>query len=247
MLIFLLSTLALVGAQEVIHFDEHYQFGHLHNPIDQTIVFDCGSNPNRAIKNPKFTFDRDTLELPGSFIIQDFEIEVSKPIPRPLKGRVEAWRTIWLLGGAANTIQIGCFNLASSGTVGLDGIGTCRYGDLCEILDLNTPLDDITGQPTCFNEAMNLGIPEDNCTCEGVAPKIYSIPNWNNEVDLTDLEPGLITFLAEGDYELKLIAEDDNGQEEACIGIRVAVKEWEDPNATGGWFLGRRKKRSTRH
>ncbi|XP_066265707.1 uncharacterized protein [Branchiostoma lanceolatum] len=171
MLIFLLSTLALVGAQEVIHFDEHYQFGHLHNPIDQTIVFDCGSNPNRAIKNPKFTFDRDTLELPGSFIIQDFEIEVSKPIPRPLKGRVEAWRTIWLLGGAANTIQIGCFNLASSGTVGLDGIGTCRYGDLCEVLDLNTPIDDITGQPKAVTtrygdlcEILDLNTPIDDIT-----------------------------------------------------------------------------------
>ncbi|XP_019621054.1 PREDICTED: uncharacterized protein LOC109467481 [Branchiostoma belcheri] len=241
MLIFLLSTLALVGAQHN-HFDEHYNFGHLHQPIEQTIVFDCGSNPNRAIQNPKFTFNRNDLELPGTFIIQDFEIEITKPIPRPLYGRVEAWRTIWLLGGAGSTIQIGCFGLTSSSTVGLDSVGTCNYGDLCGILDLNTPINDTTGQPTCFNEAMNLGIPEDQCTCEGIiAPKIYSIPNWNNEVDLTDLEPGLLTFLAEGDYELKLIAEDDQGNEEACIGVLVSVKEWEDPNATGGWLFGKRR------
>ncbi|XP_035663204.1 uncharacterized protein LOC118406913 [Branchiostoma floridae] len=240
MLILLLSTLALVGAQ---HYDEHYQFGHLARPIDDIVVFDCGSNPNRAIKNPKFTFSRNDLELPGTITIYDMEIEVTKPITRPFNGRVEAWRTIWLLGGAGSTIQIGCFGLTSSGTIGLDGVGTCDYGELCNILDQNTPINDTTGELTCFEEAMNQGIPKDQCTCEGIiAPKTYSITNWNKEVDLLDLEAGLITFLAEGDYELKLIAEDANGNEEACIGITLAVKEWVDPNDTGGgWLFGKRR------
>ncbi|KAI8506817.1 hypothetical protein Bbelb_152580 [Branchiostoma belcheri] len=249
MLILLLSTLALAGAQ---HFDEHYNFGQLNQPIDTALVFDCGSNPNRALQNPKFTFrstdpnadpNQQSLTLPGSFILEDFEIEVTKPIVRPFNGRVEAWRTIWLLGGASSTIQLGCIGLSTDNVVGIDGFGTCDYGDLCGILDLNTPINDTTGELTCFEEAINFGIPEDQCTCEGIiAPKIYSLPNWNNEVDLTGLEQGLLTFLAEGDYELKLIAENANGEEEACIGVLVSVKEYVDPNDTGGgWLFGKRR------
>ncbi|XP_066266030.1 uncharacterized protein [Branchiostoma lanceolatum] len=251
MLIVLLSTLALVGAQHT-HFDEHYVFGNLLAPIDTTVVFDCGSDPNRAIKNPKFTFEStdpdadpiyQTLTLPGSFILKDFEIEVTKPIVRPLFGRVEAWRTIWLLGQSPSTIQLGCFPLTTDNVVGIDGLGTCDYRDLCSILDLNTPIDDVTGQLTCFPEALNFGIPEDQCTCEGIiAPKVYTTQGYNRLIDFTDLEQGLLTFLAEGDYEFKLIAEDANGFEEACIGIRVPIEEYVDPNDVGGgWLFGRRR------
>eukprot|EP00058_Branchiostoma_floridae_P001173 XP_002586661.1 hypothetical protein BRAFLDRAFT_105692 [Branchiostoma floridae] len=248
MLILLLSTLALAGAQ---HFDEHYPFGQLQQPVDTALVFDCGSNPNRAIKNPKFTFqstdpnadpNQQSLTLPGSFILQDFEIEVTKPILRPFNGRVEAWRTIWLFGGTPSTVQLGCFPLTTDNVVGIDGLGTCDYGELCSILDLNTPIDDVTGQLTCFPEAIAQGIPEDQCNCEGIiAPKVYSAPNYNRLIDFSDLESGLLTFLAEGDYEFKLIAEDANGNEEACIGIRVPIKEYVDPDAGGGWLFGRRR------
>eukprot|EP00058_Branchiostoma_floridae_P001174 XP_002586662.1 hypothetical protein BRAFLDRAFT_105693 [Branchiostoma floridae] len=91
------------------------------------------SNPNRAIKNPKFTFqstdpnadpNQQSLTLPGSFILQDFEIEVTKPILRPFNGRVEAWRTIWLFGGTPSTVQLGCFPLTTDNVVGIDGLGT---------------------------------------------------------------------------------------------------------------------------
>ncbi|XP_019621053.1 PREDICTED: uncharacterized protein LOC109467480 isoform X2 [Branchiostoma belcheri] len=251
MLILLLSTLALAGAQHR-SFDANYNFGQLQQPIDTALVFDCGSNPNRALQNPKFTFrstdpnadpNQQSLTLPGSFILEDFEIEVTKPIVRPFYGRVEAWRTIWLLGGASSTIQLGCIGLSTDNVVGIDGFGTCDYGDLCSILDLNIPINDTTGQPTCFPEAINQGIPEDQCTCEGIiAPKVYATQGYNRLIDFTDLEPGMLTFLAEGDYEFKLIAEDDQGNEEACIAIRVPIKEYVDPNDTGGgWFFGKRR------
>ncbi|KAI8506815.1 hypothetical protein Bbelb_152560 [Branchiostoma belcheri] len=240
MLAFFLATIALVGAQieKNGQFDQHYQFGNLHQPIDRAVIFDCGSNPDRAIRNPKFVFSRDDLELPGNFTIIDAEVEVAKPISRPIYGRIDAWRTIFLFGGAASTIQLGCFGLTGKDF----GIGSCDYGELCGLLDLNAPVNNITGAPTCWTEAIDLGIPEDQCTCEGIAPKVYSLSNWQKTVDLTDLESGVLTFLAQGDYELRLTATDASGAEQACIGIRVPVKEYEDPNATGGWLFGRKKR-----
>ncbi|XP_066265582.1 uncharacterized protein [Branchiostoma lanceolatum] len=238
MLAFFLATIALVGAQTV--YDSTYQFGTLQTPIDKAVIFDCGTNPDRALKNPKFVTDRDDLELPGSFTIIDAEVEVSKPISRPLYGKIDAWRTIYLFGGMASTIQLGCFYLSGKDY----GVGSCDYGELCGILDLNTPLNDTTGAPTCWQEAIDLGIPADKCSCEGiVAPKVYSLTNWYKTVDLTDLESGVLTFLAQGDYEIKLTATDANGNEEACLGIRVPVTEYVDPNETGGgWFFGKRKR-----
>eukprot|EP00058_Branchiostoma_floridae_P001176 XP_002586664.1 hypothetical protein BRAFLDRAFT_131176 [Branchiostoma floridae] len=235
MLAFFFATIALAAAQ----FDQNYQFGNLNTPINQALIFDCGSNPDRALRNPKFVFSRDDLELPGSFTIIDAEIEVAKPINRPLYGKIDAWRTIYLFGGAASTIQLGCFYLSGKDY----GVGSCDYGELCGLLDLNTPVNNMTGELTCYEEAMNLGIPEDQCTCEGIAPKVYSLSNWYKEVDLTDLESGVLTFLAQGDYEIKMTATDASGAEQACIGIRVPVKEYEDPNATdSGWFFGKRKR-----
>ncbi|CAH1250237.1 Hypp8822 [Branchiostoma lanceolatum] len=215
MLIFLVTAFALVAAQE-IHYDEHYQFGHLHEPIDQIVVFDCG---------------------------------LTKPITRPINGRVEIWRTTWMLGGAASTIQMGCFRLSNTDVIGLDSVGTCDYGDLCRILDLNRPHNPTcTCEAMCFQDWIDLGIPKDQCSCEGIiAPKVYSIPNWNKKIDLTGLDQGLVTWIgAEADYEIKLIAEDANGNEEACIGVWLPIREYAPPNDTGGWLFGRKKRAQAR-
>ncbi|XP_078665357.1 uncharacterized protein LOC144907824 [Branchiostoma floridae x Branchiostoma belcheri] len=116
------------------------------------------------------------------------------------------------------------------------------YGDLCGVLDLNRPY--IGNNPSCFKEAILLGIPEDQCTCEGIpAPKRYVIRGWNVGTGLEQFLSPLPTFLLEGDYEIKLTIEDANGLEEACIGIMLPVKEYVDPNATnGGWLFGRKKR-----
>ncbi|XP_066265914.1 uncharacterized protein [Branchiostoma lanceolatum] len=253
---------ALVAAEE-IHYDEHYQFGRLHEPIDQIVVFDCGANPNRAIKNPKVTHNRNDLELPGTIVIQDFEIEVTKPIFRP--GRVELWRTKWMLAsGYEEPLVVAAslpvwgrslverpppFGLSNPDVIGLDGVGTCDYGDLCSILDVNRPHNPTCPcEATCFQDWIDLGIPKEQCSCEGIiAPKVYSIPNWNKEIHLTGLDQGLVTWIwAEADFEIKLIAEDANGNEEACIGVWLPIREYAPPNDTGGWFLSRKKRAQAR-
>ncbi|CAH1250240.1 Hypp8825 [Branchiostoma lanceolatum] len=237
MFVFLLATIAAVSAQTV--YDSTYQFGNLQAPIDRAVVFDCGSNPDRAFKNWNFVFDRTDLELPGTFTIIDFDVDVTKQVVGPLYGRVEAWRGFVLLGGLISpTIQVPCLPIDP-----LYGVGTCEYGDICQILADGKPFDALTNSTVCYEDSVLLSIPQDKCGCDGLAPKHYGIKDWNKLIDLSGLESGILTFLASGDYEIRATATDANGDEQACIGVRVPVTEFVDPNDTsGGWLFGRKKR-----
>ncbi|KAI8506816.1 hypothetical protein Bbelb_152570 [Branchiostoma belcheri] len=237
MLVFLLATVAVVSAQTV--YDSTYQFGNLAGPIPQVVVFDCGSNPDRAFKNWNFVFDRTDLELPGIFTIIDFDVDVTKQVVGPLFARIEAWRAIWLFGGIGTTIQVPCLPVDP-----VYGVGTCDYGDLCQILTDGKPFDALSNSTVCYPDATLMGIPEGQCGCEGMAPKHYGIKGWNKLIDLSGLESGILTFLASGDYELRATVKDASGAEQACIGVRVPVHEYVDPDAGGGWLFGK-KRRST--
>eukprot|EP00057_Strongylocentrotus_purpuratus_P034623 XP_795968.3 PREDICTED: ganglioside GM2 activator [Strongylocentrotus purpuratus] len=93
----------------------------------------------------------------------------------------------------------------------IDGVGSCVYDDVCEMLDTMFP----PSQP-CPAPLATYNLP---CHCPFKAGT-YTLPKSDVVVEDT----GIPSWLSSGDYEIKVVAQDSKGSELACFSATLSLK-----------------------
>jgi len=149
----------------------------------------CGG-PNDPIQLKNLTLRPDPIKLPGNVSLAA-AAEVGVSVASPVKATVELKKHTWL-----GWIKVPC----------VDGVGSCTYNDVCELLDKNF---------TCPPEFKKYGIP---CKCP-INKASYHLPLVAVYVQLP---PDVPSWLEDGDYAVKASLE-QGSEQLGCISIQLSL------------------------